>query len=39
MSYMEDFFHRFYTIKNVSLFWHACKIAKAKASALRMELV
>jgi len=39
LSYMEDAFHRFHTFKDVFLFGRAGKKAKAKANALRTELV
>jgi hypothetical protein len=39
LSYMEDALHRFYTFKDVFLLWRAGKKAKAKANALRTELV
>jgi len=39
LSYMEDALHRFHTLKDVFLLGRAGKRAKAKANALRMELV
>jgi len=39
LSYMEDALHRFHTFKDVFLLGRASKKAKAKANALRMELV
>jgi len=39
LSYMEDPLHRFYTFKGVFLLGLAGKKAKAKANALRTELV
>jgi len=39
LSYMEDALHRFHTFKDVFLLGRAGKKAKAKANALRMELV
>jgi len=39
LSYMEDALHRFHTFKDVFLLGRACEIAKAKANALRTELV
>jgi len=39
LSYMEDALHRFHTLKDVFLLGQAGKRAKAKANALRMELV
>jgi len=39
LSYMEDAFHRFHTFKDVFLLRWAGKKAKAKANALRTELL
>jgi hypothetical protein len=39
LSYMEDALHRFHTFEDVFLLWRAGQKAKAKANALRMELV
>jgi len=39
LSYMEDSLHRFHTFKDVFLLGRAGKKEKAKANALRMELV
>jgi hypothetical protein len=39
LSYMEDALHHFHTFKDVVLLGRAGKTAKAKANALRMELV
>jgi hypothetical protein len=39
LSYMEDALHRFHTLKDVFLLGRAGKKAKAKANALRTELV
>jgi len=39
LSYMEDALHRFHTFKDVFLLGRAGKKAKAKANALRTELV
>jgi len=39
LSYMEDALRRFHTFKDVFLLGQSCKEAKAKANALRMELV
>jgi len=39
LSYMEDALHRFHTLKDVFLLGRAGKKAKAKANALRMELL
>jgi len=39
LSYMEDALRRFHTLNNVSLLGRAGKTAKAKANALRTELV
>jgi len=39
LSYMEDSLHRFHTFKDVFVLGQAGKKAKAKANALRMELV
>jgi len=39
LSYMDDAWHRFHTLKDVFLLGRAGKKAKAKANALRTELV
>jgi hypothetical protein len=39
LSYMEEALHRFHTFKDVFLLGRAGKKAKAKANALRTELV
>ena len=39
LSYMEDALHRFHTFKDVFLLGPASKKAKAKANALKMQLV
>jgi len=39
LSYMEDALHRFHTLKEVFLLGRAGKKAKAKANALRTELM
>jgi hypothetical protein len=36
---MEDALHRVNTFKDVFLLWRSAKKAKAKANALRMEMV
>jgi hypothetical protein len=39
MSYLEDALHHFHTFKDVFLLGRASKQAKAKANALRTELM
>jgi hypothetical protein len=39
LSYMENALHRFHTFKDVFLLWQPGKKAKAKANALRTELM
>jgi len=39
LSYMEDALHHFHTFKDVFLLGRACKKGKAKANALKTELM